>query len=1036
MVYLTISMLVVMCNLVESKQKYQFAFNLTDATQSGSQVRDRKLWYAFCESYVYHILRSNVYKAEAKLFNQYTSKVLQLLYLEFKLKYSFLHKSQYEVYNYFDKTQFRGDIPCRYTKSKYVTCKIAYGQFSTSESLYKKYIHINHSLLLKIHKHFYFHVFIQQFHLFKPLDPSNIQDVLEIGPENHQQILPAYIFQGHLAPWEIVFSSNTMIFNIFINNVIISRFKLFLQVVDSILFDKHVACSFVVNVPKNMKCFLFKNLQLSNFRVTDRITRSDTSILIFRIYVIRYQILVLQTNYLTKALKIYDGPTINSKEIRRIKDKYITLDSFQATIVAFQNVAAELIKDALWYSGEAIFTRPVSLKKSDLPLNFKFSTNCFDKCDIVHYKQEFIVNTESHLSITVDQLSYFGPSDYHEMCFYGGFAIYMISEEAYINSSINAIEALRACWNISSLHRELQKGSSPIYKIGTIINTVSIIFVIYGYAQYSLVQSTIRISETKCFSIYVKILPCPADYMAMTFIFNIKKNINSTEMTKVVHHIEYRCSYHFGHQISNNFPLEACVYIVFTHALEAVYSYKNLFDLMEITFAYSYEGFISNNGLFRIWNVESYGTNFSMSSISPLHVKYPTDLFLFESMLNKFQPMFQLSTTNGLLDYCSSSNFDRCNMHYREAKVGNLRFTDPAANKIYSKVARVTSVFPEGDNEDTFFIQLYPLQASLYQSFTSVKIHVIDCHLAEWMSHISNRSLLIHIIDKVCHNQIFNPGSEDVEMYGFTFHQVKTDVIISSNKAAVVSKNMYHMVSPSQRSQSFYFTISLLSDISILPDLVGEMVVKGDLLYHRTDIEHFYTFSANITKCKELYIYFQAPIDELVYVNDSVILITWFFFSFANELKENIDFKIIQNFDRGLQSVDYSEVEKNIPVDFIHRNQLNENVYFKIEEGEIQKSKDFKIWMVHNEVKNPFCPHFMHPSCNDTGFVSWNEADKKCEQINMTLPSVNSDLELEELFRLNFLIDIKDFHLSKSGFYELVGLYIGLNTKVCITLHW
>ena len=336
-------MLVALCNLVESKQKSQFAFNLTDATQSGSNVKDRKLWFAFCESYVYYILRSNSYKAEAKLFHQDVYKVtkksatlfklLESLYSEFKLKYSFLQKSQYELYDYFDETQFRDDMPCRRTKNRSMTCKIQYGQFSTSESLYGKYIKIKHNLLLKIHKYFYFYIFIQQFHLFKPLDPSNIQDVLEIGPDNNEQILPSYIFQGHLAPWEIVFPSNKMFFNISINDIIISRFSVYLQVIDSLLFDKHVACSFVASMQKHINCFLFQSIPLSNFKITDRITRTNTRMLIFRIYVYRYQILVLQTNYLAKDLRIYDGPTINSKEIKRRKGKHIKLNSFQATIV-------------------------------------------------------------------------------------------------------------------------------------------------------------------------------------------------------------------------------------------------------------------------------------------------------------------------------------------------------------------------------------------------------------------------------------------------------------------------------------------------------------------------------------------------------------------------------------------------------------------------------------------------------------------------------------------------------------------------------
>ena len=647
------------------------------------------------------------------------------------------------------------------------------------------------------------------------------------------------------------------------------------------------------------------------------------------------------------------------------------------------------------------------MKKSNLPLNLNFSTNSFDNCDIIHFKQEFNVNTENQLSIAVDQLSYIGPHDYDGMCFYGGFAIY-IMEGTYDNLSSNAIEALRACWNISSLHRELQKGSSPIYKIGTTINTTSVIFVIYGYAQYSMVQSTIRISETKCFWIYVKISPCPDNNPHLAFTFVITKNQSIVEMTRVLH--EKRGGNSSGNNLGEtiNFPLGACVYLIFANKLDTIYSYtKPFYNLMNIIFRYIYDELMFKKDFFRIWNVETYRTNSSMSStINMFHDAPPTDTFLFESLLKIFKPMFKVSIINSLLDYCSSPDIPSCSYGSIEAKLENLSFTDPATDRIYSKVTRITQFPKDPDtSNDYLIIQLYPLQTFLYQSFTSVKIYLVVCHLTEWKSHIFNDSLLRHIIDKVCHNQTFNPGSEYAEMYGFSFHQVNSDVIISSNKSVVMKKVHLPMsiFTTSTISERFYFTIFIYSDLSILPDIIGEVVVKRELFgTHKSGVKSF-KCSANLTKSKELYIYFHVPTTELSTVNFNSTIATHIDFSFANELKENIDFKIVRNYGYNIHYVAYYEQK-----DWV----------------------DFAMWRWFYNDRNPFCPYL---DCGGRGFVSWNEADKKCEQINKTLPSVNSDWELEELFHFNLLMNSKDYSQSDNRFYELVGLYIGLNTNVSMT---
>ena len=59
------------------------------------------------------------------------------------------------------------------------------------------------------------------------------------------------------------------------------------------------------------------------------------------------------------------------------------------------------------------------------------------------------------------------------------------------------------------------------YNIVTTAHTASVYIVLYGYEDYSLVHSTINISETNCMGIYLKLFPCHGHMSFLIYLYFI-----------------------------------------------------------------------------------------------------------------------------------------------------------------------------------------------------------------------------------------------------------------------------------------------------------------------------------------------------------------------------------------------------------------------------------------------------------------------------------------------------------------------------------
>ena len=131
----------------------------------------------------------------------------------------------------------------------------------------------------------------------------------------------------------------------------------------------------------------------------------------------------------------------------------------------------QFLKELIFkYSGKSLNVTNHVRNKSDFHLVLNISGKIYEEFQVVHSKTSLKIPTESYFNIVLETMSYFGPNEYPESCFYGGIAVYIIE-------GLKVIEALTACWNISNKHVDILNGSSPTYNIVTTRHTTSVIIV-------------------------------------------------------------------------------------------------------------------------------------------------------------------------------------------------------------------------------------------------------------------------------------------------------------------------------------------------------------------------------------------------------------------------------------------------------------------------------------------------------------------------------------------------------------------------------
>ena len=161
-------------------------------------------------------------------------------------------------------------------------------------------------------------------------------------------------------------------------------------------------------------------------------------------------------------------------------------------------------------------------------------------------------------------------------------------------------------------------------------------------------------------------------------------------------------------------------------------------------------------------------------------------------------------------------------------------------------------------------------------------------------------------------------------------------------------------------------------------------------------------FSANLIKSTKLLIC--APSDSWYkwYANRLFFTQSFISIGLIGELRNYIDYMI----------VDDSLIDFQLNVSLLSNNFTNLS----------NNNSDLSsLSMIHKNISNT-SPNEAHHE-----FVSWNEANKECERLNMHLPSIHSEDDMSSLFQST---------LKNHPYYDGLGMYIGLNSNVCITFYW
>ena len=849
------------------KLNYDFGSKFIHATHNG-RLEYSKLWFIFCKLYLHQSLTPKFdTKHYSYLYQKFIHKnsgfhksflqSLHLLFFKLNSKRSLLHKNQYEIHDYSNEINFKAGHPCRRINIS-IICVVSFGQFSTSEFLFKQSNYLKHNLQLLIMEQFHFHIFISHFHFLKPADNHKESDALRIGPVVDTHKLPSYLLQGHVASCEIIFTNHIMIFNVFIRDVTLSQFKIYIQVIDIQLYDRHVACFFLAKNRNKIRCSHFSDLPLESLKVTDRIKRSNITMFILRIFVYKYQNVLLYDKYSLMNMNIYDGPTINSK---KVDGETTLMSSFQATISVSKDIILAFKRGKLKYIGKAVNVRDYIWNESDFNLLLNISGNIFKQSKVVHQKIKF-KTTGKYFKIVLEALSYFGPNEYPERCFYGGIAIYLIEATRHI-------ESLTACWNISSKDGKILNGSSPIYNIVTTAHTASVYIVLYGYEDYSLVHSTINISETNCMGIYLKLFPCHGHMSFLIYLYFIA----NLSVTAENHPSLYNIKCGFKTEFSKiTIPMEACLTFLISQKV-----YMSNPKSLEVRISYIFKDTSPDgNEYLKVWNVETYGSNYIIHSTG--YVNYINDLFLYESILQANDAYFSYDKV--VTEFCSSSKLVKCKSKVKDSylskdrndfgdpihsntKSSNLRkdrknFRDP----IYSNLTRVSKIkylyYPSplqtAQMDETLY--LYHQKTFSHQYWTFMKVYFIFCKLPIWKSYVSHRSLLRDILLYNCQKKSFHLREEVLSKYGYTLYTKKNRQYKEKSAFMITDQYSYYKYLDESISNNFgyYSSINFYSKLSILPDVVCELVVL-----YLTNLKGFQgkkiMYSANVSKSENLHIY-------------------------------------------------------------------------------------------------------------------------------------------------------------------------------------
>ena len=156
----------------------------------------------------------------------------------------------------------------------------------------------------------------------------------------------------------------------------------------------------------------------------------------------RYQNLVIRLFSRQLFLWLYDGPDIYSNE-EVFSNRNLVLSSHQATIVMMKEKLDKYFKVFQFlYLGTIRNLMHLSMNTTADWHKIHLHEMCPKGWNIIHCKIKLSNPIGNFINISVDKLSYNGPREFRERCFYGGISVYLITDVG------DDVEAMNACWNI------------------------------------------------------------------------------------------------------------------------------------------------------------------------------------------------------------------------------------------------------------------------------------------------------------------------------------------------------------------------------------------------------------------------------------------------------------------------------------------------------------------------------------------------------------------------------------------------------------
>ena len=303
-----------------------------------------------------------------------------------------IHNSHNYMNIYFvDKDTFPCGRKFRDNLSEVRKCPL--GQFSIPQPLGSR-------VKLLVNKKFHLMFSFVQFELFSPASCSGGIVLFKNGN----------FYCGHKAPWELIITSFREHFYINIKNTAISKIQFYYQIFDSGVYKYHLFCISFDCKGYETKCSYLKYFRESdiwdNIHIVQKLQSLGKDIMIFRLFVKRYQNLVIKLFFQQLFLQVHDEPDIYSKETV-LSNRNTVLSSFQLTIVMMkENLDANIKVFQLMFFGTIINMMNLSLNNRANWHKIHLGKICPKGLLIIYCRIKVPNFVGNFIHISVDKLSY------------------------------------------------------------------------------------------------------------------------------------------------------------------------------------------------------------------------------------------------------------------------------------------------------------------------------------------------------------------------------------------------------------------------------------------------------------------------------------------------------------------------------------------------------------------------------------------------------------------------------------------------------